>query len=227
MRSAFIFTLALCLPRLGWAQSPYANPYTGTQFGNPTSAMLDTMISADIQRLGWQQWKRQDQAAPPAPVPPPVRPRRALALTDFHPAVPGHPTVDTFVAALNVDEGERAQLRSAVGVTFHALAKERKNNIATALAATVGLARSILQGHEMPDRAVARLRWSINDTLGRAPGFASMGAERKQALYEALVVETALLGLSWNAAQQNPDLAPAAQTLARQVLAQITGSTEP
>jgi len=55
----------------------------------------------------------------------------------------------------------------------------------------------------------------------------SVGAERKQALYEALVVETALLGLSWNAAQQNSDLAPAAQTLARQVLAQITGSTEP
>lgn len=227
MRSAFILTVALCLPRLGWAQSPYANPFTGTQFGNPTSAMLDTMISADIQRLGWQRWQKQEQAAPTAPAAPPVRSRRALALTDFRPATPGHPTVDAFVAALNVDEAERAQLRSAVGATFHALAKDRKNNIATALAATVGLARSILQGHELPDRAVARLRWSINDTLGAAPGFVSMGAERKQALYEALVVETALLGLSWSAAQENPDLAPTAQALARQVLGQITGSAEP
>jgi hypothetical protein len=126
----------------------------------------------------------------------------------LRPASPGHPTVEAFIAALNVDDGERAQIRSAIAATLRDLVKERKHNIATALAATVGLARSILEGQQLTDRAVERLRWSINDTLGHAPGFAAMGAERKQALYEALEVETALLALSWNATQQNPRLRP-------------------
>ena len=219
MRRALTVTFLVMLPHAGWAQ--YSNPFNGMQWGNPTSAMLDTMLSADIQRMGWQ--KQLDKGTGVARVQR-GRVHAPLASTDFRPPAKGHPTVDAFVASMSADPATQQQYRAAVESAFTAIGRARGNNLATAIAATIGTARSILDGREMPDGEWSALRVSINDALARSPDFSRLHPRDKQAMYDALVIETALLGLSAAASQKDPAFRQTAVNLAHQILTQMTGS---
>jgi hypothetical protein len=151
---------------------------------------------------------------------------KPLSATDFRPPRPGHPIADALVASVR-DADSRKQLATAVSAAFAIFAKERANNVATALAAAVGMARAVADGETMSDDALDSLRHEINDALTVAPAYRKLGASEKQALYEYLVVNTTILALAFEAGKTDPAARASGMKLAQALLGGLEGSPAP
>jgi len=183
-----------------------------------TEVMMNFRMGQHIDRLIFEKVVENRMAAQAGRKDAPERPARpSLSATDFKPARKGHPTVDAMLATMK-DAGRRRQLATAIAAVLRELAKERANNVATALAATLGQARAVVDGRMMSDEALHALLSDVNAVLAGSPDYAKLTAEQKQMLYEYLAVNATLLALSFQAAERDPEAKAAGTALARRFL---------
>jgi hypothetical protein len=201
------------------ASAQYSQPYVslgGAQFNNMFSSTFDTMITLGIQNMAFKHaWKKGAKGAPQAPA------HRSLALSDFKPVRPGHPTIDAFVAGLGPEH--RKELKAGVEGVLAYMDKKRKNNLATAIATNTTLANLILKNEDPSDEAFEETRLSINDALAASSALSKMEPVTKQAMHEGLAITATLLTLVHEAAKKDPSLMPTATTLATKVLEHFYG----
>jgi hypothetical protein len=201
----------------------WTNPYTSHQFNNPLSSTLDTIINGKMQQRMLEKSIAARQAQPAAaPVAPAAH--KTLAATDFKPAAKGHPTVDAFLSSPGLAPDARTTMRSVTDATFAALGQVRPNNVAMALAAALGTATIIVSGQPMSDAASAQLIQGVNDLLAGSPDFTRLKSRDKQAMYEKLVMTTALLAILQEGGKTSPDLRAQSLATAQGVLQKLTGS---
>jgi hypothetical protein len=191
------------------------NSDTGHTFNNPTSALIESMIQHRMQE---QALARSFGSPERGQATEPLAPRhKPLSATDFRPVSRRHPTAESLVASI-ADSTHRLQLAAVVTTMFARLGAVRPNNIATALATVVGLSRQAIKGEVLSDGAFEVLRAGFNDRLATAPAFAELSDFKKQALYEYLVFNTAVLALANQAGKTDPQAKASGVALARALL---------
>ena len=175
------------------------------------SDMWNMLMTHHIQRLMFEKTlqarSRQTRQAP-SPKP--------LAATDFKPS-PGHPTIDALLA-LVPDATRRNELSIAVAHVFGAVAQARANNVATAMAMAIGMAKTILDGDELPEEVIRQVCLTINDRLAVAPSYRKLKSAEKQAIHEYRVFSATVLAVVFEGAKTNPDAREAGIGFAKRFL---------
>jgi len=223
VQGALIFTIL-------WAQ--WTNPLTGNQFNNPISSSLDSFLYGKMQQrmlehsFAAQQGSAAQRGSAPQPAqrPPMSVAHKSLAASDFRPMGPGHPTVEGYLSSPNFNADTRRTMRAMFDTTFAVLGKARRNNVATALAGALGVAMGIVSQRPLSGAAAGELILNVNDLLAESPDFARLRPNEKQAIYETLVMTTALLAFMQQAGQSNPNLKAQSVVAAQAVLQRLTGS---
>jgi len=178
-----------------------------------------SILKESMRRHGYDVAPPQKPAAP-APAPAPVKHQPASA-SDFKPGK-GRPAVDAFFAKNPMAPEHEKLMRGMIEQLNKGIETQlRKNSVASAMGLTIATATSIVDGKDPGDDALRELIAGFNDQLAASPEFQKSKPEEKQAMYDGLLVTTALLVTLETLGKRDPELASAAVSTSRAVLAEL------
>jgi hypothetical protein len=219
---------ALTFLSTGNAAAQYTNPYNGTRWNNPVSAMCDVMITNSIQKKMLEKSLAQKRSGTAAGQPAgrgetaasPAAPKHELSASGFTP-VGGRLVPDKIAAgAAGVEPAQQQQLAEVFRQTLTVYeAQVPKNNVAFAMGFLIAASLQVLSGKEISDPDFEQLVRDLNDILAETPRFQQMDAKGKQTLYEASVITGGLVAGLYNTAVEEKDAA--AQTQAKDLAKSI------
>jgi hypothetical protein len=148
-----------------------------------------------------------------------------ITLSDFVPAVQGHPLVDRSIANMLISPDERQRLYNAIDFTFNRVARDyRRNNVSVSMGVAYSTALFTLNGSQMNAQQTREFVFGVNDTLARQPQFAMMSPLERQNSSDTWIFETAVITMLRDMGQRDPQAKQQAIELSRKVLQQLTGS---
>jgi hypothetical protein len=143
-----------------------------------------------------------------------------MSATDFRRTTSGRSVVMKYVAALPLDASQADQLTVALDATMAQLQKVgRKNNVATALAATIAVAHMVLDRDDLDTSKADTLVVSLNDALAATPEFTRLGPAGRQQMADELLLSSAVIVLL-----HQHGAVDASKAFAERVLRTVTGS---
>lgn len=213
----------------GTAAAQYTNPYNGTTWNNPVSAMCDVMITNSIQKKMLEKSLAQKRSGNAAGQPagrsattaPPAAPKHELSASGFTPA--GGRLVPDKIAdgVAGVDPAQKQQLAEVFRQTLaNYEAQVPKNNVAFAMGFLIAASLQVLSGKDVSDPDFEQLVRDLNDILAETPRFQQMDAKGKQTLYEVSVITGGIVAGLYNTGVEEKDAAAQQQAkdLAKSVL---------
>jgi len=165
----------------------------------------------------------QSQSTPSAGQPAIPAQHLPISATDFVPMQMGHPVVDQQIASMPISPGERANVITAVNITFQdASQRFRPNNLAVAICVVYQNAMFTLNGRPIDPNAMYEFILNENDAIVHGPQFARMSDQDKQNVADSWLFQSALLTALRTAAQGgNPLAAQQARQLAQTLLQRL------
>jgi hypothetical protein len=147
-----------------------------------------------------------------------------MAITDYVPAVQGHPAVEQMLASMPLAPGQRSELRQAFADMSRRLARAgRPNNLAVAMAADICVSISVLDAR-FSDADSNRYLVAINDRLSALPSVVGMSRLQKQNFADSLIFQSTMVKVLGDLGRSDPQARLQSVHLARTVLTQLTGS---
>jgi hypothetical protein len=220
---------ALTFLSAGTAAAQYSNPYNGTTWNNPVSAMCDVMITNSIQKKMLEKSLAQKRSGNAAGQPasgsgtaaPPVAPKHELSASGFTP-LGGRLVPDKIADGVaGVDPAQKQQLAEVFRQTLATYeAQVPKNNVAFAMGFLIAASLQVLSGKDVSDPDFEQLVRDLNDILAETPRFRQMDAKGKQTLYEVSVITGGIVAGLYNTGVEEKDAAAQQQAkdLAKSVL---------
>ncbi len=220
--------LLACLAA-GEAAAQYTNPYNGTTWNNPVSAMCDVMITNSIQKKMLEKslaQKRSGSAAvqptgTAAPAAAPAAPKHELAASGFTP-LGGRLMPDKIAAGVaGIEPAQQQQLAQAFRQTLATYeAQLPKDNVSFAIGFLIVASLQVFSGKEVSDSDYEQLVRDLNDILAETPRFQQMDAKGKQTLYEVSVITGGIVAGLYNTGVEEKDAAAQQQAkdLAKSIL---------
>jgi hypothetical protein len=222
-------TVVLACLSAGDAAAQFTNPYNGTTWNNPVSAMCDVMITNSIQkqmlekslarkRSGIAAGQPAGKAEPAAPA---AAPKHELSASGFTPL--GGRLVPDKIAdgAAGVDPAQKQHLAQVFRQTLATYeAQLPKNNVAFAMGFLIVASLQVYSGQEVSDSDYEQLVRDLNDILAETPRFRQMDAKGRQTLYEVSVITGGLVAGLYNTGVEEKDTAAQEQAkeLAKSIL---------
>jgi hypothetical protein len=217
----FLLVLLLAAP----VQAQYMNPFTGTNWNNPVSSSIDTILWGDMQsRLllrPYENRQGQETAVTHAPLP--------VTATSFMPH-PGLATARTLARSFSQDAEEQAQFAELFEIGLHvfdgeARAAGRANNVAMALTYFLVANYYVYSNQEASEQGQEALFVHLNDLLGLDAQFQNLGDAERHELYETFMILGSLPLMLYTSALQEGDhtLAQSVQGLAAENLQVVLG----
>lgn len=201
------------------AHAQVVNPFTGTNWNNPVSSSIDTIIrgNQDMRRLLRRYEQPSDGPNAPASTP--------LSATSFTPA-PGSLLAQTFAESFSQDqEGERV-LREVFEIFLShfdelAHAQGKPNNVAAALTYSITATYYAYTGGQEPTNEAQESLWRLlHESLADNPAFQATSDRERQELYESFLILGFVPHFLYSAALEDGDdeLAQLSRTFAGQIL---------
>lgn len=145
----------------------------------------------------------------------------APSASDFKPGK-GRPVVDAFFAQNHMEPQHEQLMRAMIEALNKGIETNlRKNSVAAAMGIAVAQATTIVEQREIPDDALRELIANFNDQLGRSAQFQKSKPEERQALYDQLLLTTALLVTFDTLGKKDARAAEAALVSGRAVLSEL------
>jgi len=147
-----------------------------------------------------------------------------LSVTDFEPAVRGHPVVEEFLNSQTLTKEQKDGIRIAFMDMSDRVAKEgRPNNLASAM--TVAICGAIHYiDNSFTDADSDRYFIAINDRLGASKQLLASSRLQKQNLSDALILQITVAKLLADQGLTDPQARMQTVQLARTMLTQLTGT---
>lgn len=179
-------------------------------YKNPFSSWSAYMYDHNVKRH-----LRERTASTPQP------PRAPLTATDFRRDPRRADVVAQLIAASGLRGPDATALATQLRATMAQLASAgRKDNVASALALTIGLSLLVVEAPDFEAEQADALVGVVNDVLAGTPQFTQLGGAQRQLMYDSLLLSAAVIVL----VHQSGDKA-ASQAMARQVLQQLIGAS--
>ncbi len=215
--------IALALFAASTASAQLANFYGGNLpiVDSTLRNYYDKSILRESMKRHGYDTSALDAPAAKAPAKKPPVSHKPASASDFKPAKT-RPAIDAYFAKQPMSPDHEKLMRTMIDQLDKGLETQlRRNSVANAAGLTIATATAIVDGREMEDDAVREVIATFNDQLAVSADFQKSKPEEKQALYDQLLLTTAVLVTLDTLGKRDSEVAGAAISTSRAVLVEL------